>query len=139
MNSSSEMFQMVSEFQFKVLGNQKPDIPVRLQSEAVVELARRFHEEEQEFLEAHQERDIVKMADSLADLIYFALGAAYLMGLPFDEIFRVVHTANMTKVRGLSTRGYQGSIGDASKPVGWVPPEEFIRQILRRAYEQGKA
>ncbi len=132
MSSPSELFQMVSEFQLKVLGNEQPAVPVRLTAEATVELSRRFNEEIQEFLEAHQDRNLVKMADALADLVYFALGAAYLMGLPFDEIFREVHTANMTKVRGLSHRGYNGSMGDASKPTGWQPPEEAIARILRR-------
>lgn len=61
--------------------------------------------------------------DALVDLVYVALGTAYLSGFNFAEAWRRVHRANMSKVRveraGDSKRG---STFDVVKPPGWTPP-----------------
>ena len=41
----------------------------------------------------------VGQLDSLVDLVYVALGTAYLHGFDFAEAWRRVHIANMKKVR----------------------------------------
>jgi hypothetical protein len=38
-----------------------------------------------------------------------------------------IHTANMTKKRGMTSRG---SEEDAAKPAEFVPPDQVIGQIL---------
>ncbi len=43
------------------------------------------------------ERDRVKVADALADLLYVTLGAATTWGIPLAEVFDEVHRSNMTK------------------------------------------
>lgn len=92
----------------------------------------RFMKEElAEFIEADAEGNIVKAADALGDLMYVVLGTAYLMGLPMEGIFEMIHQANMTKVRATDPNASKrGSAYDVVKPVGFVPPEEKIRCLL---------
>jgi predicted HAD superfamily Cof-like phosphohydrolase len=62
--------------------------------------------------------------DALVDLVYVALGTAYLHGFTFDEAWRLVHTANMRKVR--VTRAIdssRNSVYDVCKPDGWKAPD----------------
>jgi predicted HAD superfamily Cof-like phosphohydrolase len=64
--------------------------------------------------------------DALVDLVYVALGTAYIQFGPdvFHEAWRRVQAANMAKVRcekeGDSKRG---STFDVIKPQGWTPPD----------------
>ncbi len=54
-------------------------------------------EEVAELGEAIVARDIVKIADALADIVYVAVGTAVTYGIPFDAVFAEVHRSNMTK------------------------------------------
>jgi len=66
---------------------------------------------------------LVDKLDALVDLVYVAMGTAYLHGFDFDEAFRRVHEANMKKKRSISTILYgRGSGWDVVKPEGWEPP-----------------
>ena len=60
-----------------------------------------------------------------------SLGCAHAMGLPFEELFKVVHSANMKKQPAddfiRSTRGRQY---DVVKPIGWTGPEGEMIAIL---------
>ena len=89
-----------------------------------------MHEELQEFNMAAARGDIVLAADALADLVYVALGTAYLMGIPFNAVWTAVQKANMTKQRGMTKRG---NAFDAMKPIGWVGPETEIFEAITRA------
>ena len=64
--------------------------------------------------------DLAGQADALVDLVYFAIGTAIMLGLPFEELWNDAHRANMTKVRGATHRGHPN---DVTKPEGWVPPK----------------
>ena len=127
--SSSSYFQDVREFHYKVL-NVQDSKPHMLSSNLVCARINFMDEELNEFAEAERSGDIVGMADALADLVYVALGTAHMMGLPFDEIWDVVHGANMKKVRGMTKRGVEC---DAMKPEGWVGPEAQIAGIINAA------
>lgn len=65
-----------------------------------------------------------EMADALIDLLYFAYGRLYEIGV-FPEDFKAmwaqVHAANMKKKKGNKGRG---SDLDAIKPEGWEAPEK---------------
>lgn len=62
--------------------------------------------------------------DSLIDLVYVALGTAYLHGFDFEEGWRRVHEANMKKVRVKRLEdSKRGSEYDVVKPRGWLPPD----------------
>jgi len=60
-----------------------------------------------------------KMLDGLVDLVYVAIGTAYLHGFDFDEAWRRVHEANMKKIAKPSIR----SDYDVVKPAGWTSPD----------------
>lgn len=65
-----------------------------------------------------------KQFDALIDLVYVAMGTAYLHGFAFDEGWRRVHAANMAKVRALKEEdSLRGSTFDVVKPEGWTPPD----------------
>ena len=122
-------YDCVRQFHMKVLGihDVKPTftMPVTMQQRLD------FMEEEiHELSDAHSNMDLVGVADALADLVYVALGTAHMMGIPFDEVFKVVHAANMQKQRGTTKRGM---IFDAIKPEGWIGPEAQIETILKQA------
>lgn len=63
------------------------------------------------------------MIDAIIDLIYFAYGRLYEIGVTpeeFDCMWNAVQKANMSKVKGNKGRG---SDDDAIKPEGWQSPE----------------
>ena len=63
--------------------------------------------------------------DALVDLVYVALGTAYLQGFDFDEAWRRVHAANMAKKKAEpdGSDSKRGSPHDVVKPEGWVAPD----------------
>ena len=122
-------YDAVRQFHHKVLGIQdtKPtfSLPVAFDQRIAFLL-----EEIEELGLAYCNNDLVGVADALADLVYVAVGTAHMMGIPFDEVFKVVHAANMQKMRGITKRGMAY---DAVKPEGWVGPEEQIDAIIKSA------
>jgi predicted HAD superfamily Cof-like phosphohydrolase len=97
-------------------------------------------EELREFIEAHARGDLPDMADSLADLVWVALGTAHYLRVPFDEVWSEVYRANMekrpwregdpVKPRNLATQG------EVVKPENWRGPD--VQQVLyRRAQRFG--
>ena len=85
----------------------------------------KFMEEElHEYATAINESDLAKQLDALVDLVYVALGTAHLHGFNFDEAWRRVHLANMSKVRvERAEDSKRGSTFDVVKPLGWTPPD----------------
>jgi predicted HAD superfamily Cof-like phosphohydrolase len=73
-----------------------------------------------------ENQDMLKMADALIDLVYFAKGTAAMMGLPWADLWDDVQRANMAKVPGTTHRG---NLVDVAKPPGWVGPhtEEILK------------
>lgn len=66
------------------------------------------------------------MLDALVDLVYVALGTAYLHGFNFAEAWRRVQVANMAKVRVERIEdSKRGSKFDVVKPTGWTPPSHI--------------
>ena len=73
--------------------------------------------------EAEITHHLEEMLDGLVDLVYVAVGTAYLHGFDFAEAWRRVHAANMTKVRAQSAaHSKRGSTHDVVKPPGWEAP-----------------
>lgn len=125
------MIHQVIEFNREVLGIKPrplgfmPDI----EKDHIVQAMR---EEVDEFIEAHEGGDLIGSIDAVCDLIYFAMGGLYKMGVTGDaaiEIFTAIHHANMEKKRGVVARRDTGA-PDAIKPEGWMSPEERISAIL---------
>lgn len=107
-----------------------------------------MQEELDEFSDAWNEGDIEKQFDALIDLIYVAVGTAYLMGgsaniakdpsvkyqAMFSTMWNRVHTANMTKIRTANKEdSKRGSTFDVVKPEGWQAPD--FSDLLQTAYE----
>ncbi len=78
-----------------------------------------MYEELEEYVAACNGEDLVKAADAL---------------LPFDELWKQVHAANMRKVRAeVPSDSKRGSTFDVVKPPGWVSPEAALYGILKAA------
>lgn len=77
--------------------------------------------------------------DAIVDLVYVALGTAYLHGFGrnrFYEAWRRVHERNMAKIRaGSAADSKRGSAFDVIKPVGWTPPRhtDLVEDHVHRA------
>lgn len=124
------MYEMVCEFHRK-FEIKTPLTPELLDNQQQLYRLARMLEELHEFQAAHLKGDLVKAADALADLIYFAFGTANMMGLPFENIFATVHLANMSKmqIKDYSESKY-GDGKDIVKPTFWVGPNEQIKKLL---------
>lgn len=55
-------------------------------------------EEVAELRQAAVERDLVGIADALADIVYVAYGTAHVYGIDLDAVLDEVHASNMTKL-----------------------------------------
>lgn len=77
--------------------------------------------------------------DALADLMYVALGTAYLQfgRLKFNEAWRRVQTANMAKIRCEKVEdSKRGSTFDVVKPEGWEAPDhhDLVKDHAHKPY-----
>ena len=118
----SNMFDDVAAFhkRFGLEPTQQPDFP-----DQHIWMLKNIHMQEElnEIRAACLTGDLEQYFDGIIDLVYVALGAAYLAGLPFDEGFKRVHEANMKKVRAVTAEdSKRGSTYDIVKPAGWVAP-----------------
>lgn len=80
-----------------------------------------LQEEVEEFAEAAEERDLVAMADALADVVYVAYGAAMTLGVDLDDVLAEVHRSNLTKL-GPDGRPLLRQDGKVLKPPGYEAP-----------------
>lgn len=81
-------------------------------------------EELEEYSTAVRDNDLCGAADALADLVYVALGTAYMHGFPWQQIWNEVQRANMGKVRAeRAEQSTRGTTFDVIKPSGWTPPD----------------
>lgn len=142
MNSTSN-FNDVKEFQrkFKFLSN---DQPSHLTTRKLIERIKFMHEELNEFIEAcglnadltpakcnHSIQRLDLQADALIDLVYVAMGTADSMGLPWEDLWKDVHRANMAKIRGI---GKRGNTHDCIKPLGWEGPKT-LQILINHGYD----
>lgn len=90
-----------------------------------------LYEEMEEIMDGIATSNMEEIFDGLIDLVYVALGTAYLMGLDFNEGWRRVHEANMAKVRvDHPENSKRGSAFDVVKPEGWEPP--YLTDLIRK-------
>ena len=100
--------------------------PPRLLDHDMAQFRIKFLREElEEYIKADMEEDLEGQFDALIDLVYVALGTAYLQGLPFKAGWDEVQGCNMAKVKaGPNGEGSKrGSPHDVVKPEGWVGPD----------------
>lgn len=143
----STMYEKVLEFH-RVFGHPIGKKPKFIPRDRLADRRDWQNSEQNEFMDAVLVDDIVGAADALADELYFLLGLCAEMSIPIDEVFTVVHAANMRKVwrEGphagdceIDTTGNSRctcgklrytSVGRVLKPEGWVGPEENIKKIM---------
>ena len=124
-------FEQVSAFNKNIIGYAAP-VKVSLLPTDVKELtAIQLREEVDELMESTTPTDEL---DALIDLVYFAYGAMYKMGVTpplFGAAATIVHNANMTKAAGKkASRGYDGTAVDAVKPADFIAPESLISVLI---------
>jgi predicted HAD superfamily Cof-like phosphohydrolase len=64
-----------------------------------------IEEELAELRNAGEARDLVEVADALADLLYAVYGAAVAYGIDLEPVFEEIHAANLTKGGGARRDG----------------------------------
>lgn len=100
--------------------------------------AKFMQEELDEYRAAVYAGDLGQQFDALIDLVYVALGTAYLQGFPFADGWNEVQRANMRKVRADDARASKrGSALDVVKPYNWVPPD--VHGVLERRFAKFEA
>lgn len=122
--------QMVKEFNNEIIKLSTVKLAKCLPPQRVMWFKGVIHEEVDEFIQAHKKGDCVGMLDALVDMAYFLLGRVQECGFTerqWDEAFRLVHEANMTKKKGNKGRG---SDDDAIKDADWQGPEGLIKAML---------
>jgi len=118
-----DFFDKIKEFhvKFGIPHNEQPGfLGLEMQQFRIIALAEEF----EEYVDAVREKDLEGALDALVDLVYFALGTAYIHGFDrFDEAFDRVHEANMKKVRAERPSDSKRGTGfDVIKPEGWTAP-----------------
>jgi predicted HAD superfamily Cof-like phosphohydrolase len=92
-------YDQVTEF-MQVMGQGLPETP-SIPADGIVNLRFRLIEEEnQELMDAAEDKDLVEVADALCDLQYVMMGAIKAYGFSkalFEELFDEVHRSNMSK------------------------------------------
>lgn len=103
----------------RAVGQECPDKPT-IPDPLIRALRLKLHYEEavQELDDAFIERDLVKIADSIADSLVVILGTACACGIDITPIFDEIMKSNWSKVEG----GYVREDGKWMKGVGYVPP-----------------
>ena len=91
-------------------------------------------EELAEYTNAITKKDSAAALDALVDIVYIALGTAWLFNLPFEKAWNEVQKANMSKIRTKSKSKKRGTSFDVVKPKGWIAPD--IEQIIEEEREK---
>lgn len=87
-----------------------------------------LEEECGEFLVATAARDLVAIADALADVVYVAYGTAVTYGIDLDLVLSEVHRANMSKLDE-SGKPIKRADGKVLKSQRYTPPD--VKAVLR--------
>ena len=123
--------------QLKKIGFEKTDKPDIPDDSELVNFRTSFLLEElAEYSQAITKKDTAGALDALVDIVYIALGTAWLFNLPFEKAWKEVQRANMEKIRAKDTTGKRGTKFDVIKPKGWKPPN--IDQIVEEEIEKNE-
>lgn len=106
--------------------NEKIDIPSN--SELINFRTAFLMEELAEYTNAITKKDAAGALDALVDIVYIALGTAWLFNLPFEKAWNEVQKANMSKIRAKDKTGKRGTKFDVVKPKDWKAPN--IEKII---------
>lgn len=124
----NQEWQKVREFH-QVFDTPHPDTPCLLTESQVQRRAAWIREELEELIASTTIED---QADALIDTIYFAMGALVEMGVEPENIFNIVHEANMSKCWEDGKPRYRESDGKIIKPPTWEEPQPKIHDEIER-------
>lgn len=113
------MIKDVYQFNKEIIGTEQPKIPTNLTRERLLFALTAMYEELYEFTKACNSNNVGESLDAIIDLIYFAIGRAYEMGISEEQFIRcwkAVQQKNMQKKKGTKNRG---TATDAIKPQNW--------------------
>lgn len=129
MDKQIDLFDDIKEFHEKF--DVKPlDKPALLSNELMKFRVDFIQEELDELQTAYMYGNLEEVFDALIDIVYVALGTAYVMKLPFNKGWQEVHACNMKKIRVMSSdESKRNSNYDVIKPVGWKKPN--LTKILK--------
>jgi predicted HAD superfamily Cof-like phosphohydrolase len=93
-----------------------------------------IREELNELISACVDRDLVEIADGLADILYVTYGAGHAFGIDLDSCFDEVQRSNMTKI-GKDGKVIYSAEGKVLKPDNYSPPNlaKVLEAQCRRA------
>ena len=86
-----------------------------------------IEEELEELKDACFNKDMVEVADALADLLYVVYGAGHAFGIDLDDSFREVHVSNMSKLSEDGKPIYRED-GKVMKGPNFKPPA--LQEVL---------
>ena len=110
--------------QFMMQGEQ--EFPQSINSEMASLYMSLITEEYNETWEAFHNKDLVEVADGLADMVWVIMGMASVLNIPFDAVWNEVRASNMSKfVDGKVVKNEDGKI---MKPDGYFRPD--IAKVL---------
>ena len=78
---------------------------------------------------------MAEQADALVDIDYYNLNGAAKVGFNEDEVFDVVHQANMDKRSKVDGQFHLNSEGKVIKPEGWREPD--VKAVVSRWASEG--
>jgi predicted HAD superfamily Cof-like phosphohydrolase len=87
-----------------------------------------LEEECGEFISATEARDLVAIADALADVVYVAYGTAVTYGIDLDLVLSEVHRANMSKLDD-NGKPIKRADGKVLKSERYTPPD--VKAVLQ--------
>jgi predicted HAD superfamily Cof-like phosphohydrolase len=91
-------------------------------------------EETRELVEALESDELVAIAKELADVVYVAYGTAITYGINLDEVLRLVHASNMSKL-GSDAIPILRDDGKILKGPHYMPAEPAIKRLLENQEE----
>ena len=94
-------------------------------------------EELAEYTNAITKKDSAGALDALVDIVYIALGTAWLFNLPFEKAWKEVQKANMKKIRSKNKSEKRGTKFDVVKPKDWKAPN--IERVIEEEIEKNES
>ena len=83
-------------------------------------------EEYKETLEAFQNKDMIEVADGLADMVWVIMGMCSSCGINFEKIWEEVKASNMSKF--VDGKAIKNEAGKIMKPETYFRPD--IKKVL---------
>jgi predicted HAD superfamily Cof-like phosphohydrolase len=131
-----KQLSQVREFQVAFNQNVEPS-PTLIDLEKANLRFELMKEENEEYLEAVRNNDLVEVADALGDMLYILCGTILEHGLQnkIEDIFKEIQSSNMSKLdeEGLPIINGENGVLDESRPLGKIlKPKHYFKPNLKQ-------